>query len=223
MPHSADHAVDKPWARTAPEVLESLEVSPERGLDDSTVQDRRKRYGRNRLKPAKSRGVLAIFLEQFKNLIILLLAAAAVVSFLFGQRLESIAILVAISLNVAIGFFTEWRATRSMEALRKLGRVEAKVRRGGKVRTVEADMLVPGDMVVLEGGDIVAADMRIVECNRLHEHRLHRQNRDGGPAPPGRSRGGEGLRRGRDKRDHGDRGPPGDRRQDRPHGRHCIR
>ncbi len=167
MPEASQPVVDTPWSRSAEEVLEALAVSPDEGLDAQTVRERRRRHGANRLEQGRKRSTVAILLDQFKNVIILLLAVAAAVSFVFGQRLEAAAILVAIALNVAIGFFTELRATRSMEALQRLGRVEARVRRAGRIRSVPSGEVVPGDILLLEGGDVVAADLRLVEASRL--------------------------------------------------------
>jgi Ca2+-transporting ATPase len=132
--------------------LEALGVDSAKGLDAQGVHNRHQRYGPNRLKQREGRAASIILLNQFKNLIILLLAVAAVVSFVFGQHLEMVAIVVAILLNVAIGFFTELRATRSMEALRRLGRVEVKVRRSGRIQAIASENLVPGDIVLLERG-----------------------------------------------------------------------
>ncbi len=142
-------------------------MSSRDGLEDEVVKKRRRRHGPNRLRQKRRRPAAVILLDQFKNVIILLLLVAAGVSFGFGQHLEAAAVVVAIVLNVAIGFFTEWRATRSMEALQRLGKAEARVRRNGRLRSVPAHALVPGDIVLMEGGDVVPADLRIVEASRL--------------------------------------------------------
>ena len=146
MTQSSRYAVENPWAQNVEKVSAELGVSPDQGLGDGDVRENRRRFGPNRLKESGSRPAAAILLDQVKNLIIVLLAVAAGVSFAFGQRLEAVAILVAIVLNVAVGFFTELRATRSMESLQRLGRVAAKVRRGGRVERIAADQLVPGDV-----------------------------------------------------------------------------
>ncbi|MGB5985248.1 MAG: HAD-IC family P-type ATPase, partial [Desulfobacterales bacterium] len=167
MSRSSPDTLETPWAQSAQAVLDALKVNPESGLDSQAVARRRRRYGANRLRQIKGRSAWAILLAQVKNLIIVLLAVAAVVSFAFGQHLEAAAVLVAILLNVTIGFFTELRATRSMEALQRLGGVEARVRREETIRSVEAGKLVPGDIVLLESGDVVAADLRLLEASRL--------------------------------------------------------
>jgi Ca2+-transporting ATPase len=133
----------------------------------SEVEERQLRLGPNRLKRAERRSALSIWVDQFKNIIVLLLAAAAGLSFAFGELVEGLAVVAVIFLNALIGFFTELRAVRSMEALRELGRVESKVRRDGTIHTVPADEIVPGDVLVIKSGDLVTADARLFMASRL--------------------------------------------------------
>jgi len=98
---------------------------------------------------------------------VLLLAAAGLVAAGFGEWVEAGAIGAVLVVNTAIGFFTELRSVRSMEALRELGQVRARVRRGGREEEVPAQDLVPGDVVVLDGGDVITADLRVVEASKL--------------------------------------------------------
>jgi len=175
MPHSPDeHKIgspdpipDKPWSRSANDVARELGVTVGKGLEPDEVKRRRKRYGANRLRESKTRSAWAILVDQVKSMIMVLLVVAAGLSFAFGQWLEGISIVVAILLNGAIGFFTELRAVRSMEALQKMTRITARVRRSGQVQEIPAVDLVPGDVVVLDGGDIVTADIRLTEASRL--------------------------------------------------------
>ncbi|MGB7873878.1 MAG: cation-transporting P-type ATPase, partial [Anaerolineales bacterium] len=150
-----------PWARSRQEMLEALRVSEDDGLDEQEVKKRREQYGHNRLRSAKSKSAWKILAEQFKSLLVVLLAVAAVLSLVFGELIEGIAILAVILINAGIGFVTELRAVRSMEALQSLGSVEAKVRRDGRVNRIPAEDIVLGDIVVLEGGDVVTADLRL--------------------------------------------------------------
>ncbi|MFW6107162.1 MAG: cation-translocating P-type ATPase [bacterium] len=158
---------EKPWVTSAEDVVRRLAVEPGDGLTTSQARGRRRRFGPNRLREAKREGAWAILVRQFKSLIIALLAVAAGLSFAFDELLEGAAILAVIAINAAIGFVTELRAVRAMEALRRLGQVKTKVRRNGRVREMAATTLVPGDIVVLEAGDIVSADLRLLESNRL--------------------------------------------------------
>lgn len=157
----------KAWQMSANEVAARLEANIEDGLSGQQAKDRKRRLGPNRLKRARRRSALSIWIEQFKNIIVLLLATAAGLSFAFGEIIEGIAVVAVIFLNALIGFFTELRAVRSMEALRELGRVESKVRRDGSVHSVPADDVVPGDVLVIESGDVVTADARLFEASRL--------------------------------------------------------
>jgi P-type Ca2+ transporter type 2C len=157
----------QPWANEAQDICTELAAVPDKGLDDAEARNRRGQFGPNRLREARRRSLWEILLEQFKSLVVLLLVAAAAVSFAFGEWVEGTAIVVVVIINAALGFFTELRAVRSMEALKKMGRVSTKVRRRGQVREVGAEELVPGDIVLIEGGDIITADLRLVEASKL--------------------------------------------------------
>lgn len=156
-----------PWTLPRQDVVQDLQVSPDQGLDAAEVEKRHKEFGPNRLQEARKKSVWVILINQLKSLIILLLGVTTIVSCAFGEWVEGVAIAVVIIINTAIGFFTELKAVRSMEALRKLGRVTTKVIRNGKLSEVSSEELVPGDIVVLEGGDIVPADLRLLEASKL--------------------------------------------------------
>jgi Ca2+-transporting ATPase len=155
------------WARAGDEVTAAFEVDADEGLSDTEAARRLDEVGPNALREHKQRSVWAILADQFKSLIIGLLVAAALVAFLVGDVLEGWAVVIVILITTAIGFVTEWRAVRSMEALRELGHVEARVRRGGQTQVVPAEDLVPGDIVVVEGGDVITADVRLLDTSKL--------------------------------------------------------
>lgn len=159
--------LSQPWTLSVQEALAPLEVDSNQGLTEAQAQQRRQQYGPNRLREAKTRSAGEILVEQFKSLIIGLLAVAAVASFSFSQWIEGIAILVAIVVNTVIGFLTEFQALRSMKALQELSSVTTKVRRSGQIQEIPAEDLVPGDISVLESGDIVAADLRLLQASKL--------------------------------------------------------
>lgn len=165
--HSPDNTTSMFWASPCKSVIEKFQTNVGKGLSDKEVQDRLNTYGSNQLREHARKSGWQIFWNQFKSLIILLLAAAAVVSFLFGEFIEGWAILVVIIINTAIGFFTELRAMRSMEALFELGKVTTRVRRAGTVTEVDAHELVPGDIIIFEGGDIITADLRIIQSSNI--------------------------------------------------------
>ncbi len=155
------------WNQSTAGVLADLEVDALLGLTNGAVQIRRRRFGPNLLQAAKRRSILSIMADQFKSVVILLLFMAGVLAFLFADFAEGLAIFAVIAINSSIGFLTEWRAIRSMEALRRLGSVQTVVMRDGNIQEIPAGQLVPGDIVVLEGGDIVTADIRLIEAAKL--------------------------------------------------------
>lgn len=133
------------WATPWESVAEKLTVSTDIGLSSEEARKRIKEYGPNRLREAGKKSAFKVFTEQFKSFMVLLLAVATALSFAFGEWVEAIAIAIAvvIAINKLIGFFTEIRAIRSMETLRKLGSVSVKVRRNGEVREISAEELAP--------------------------------------------------------------------------------
>ena len=148
-------------------ILERLDTDPDNGLSDAEVKQRRQEHGANRMREQRSRATWQILVDQVKSVVILLLIAAAVAAALFGRHIEAIAIAAAVLVNTVIGFWMELRATRAMEALKRMGRVRTRVRRDGREQEIDAQDLVPGDIVLLEGGDVIAADLRLVEANSL--------------------------------------------------------
>jgi Ca2+-transporting ATPase len=155
------------WSRSADSILEELRVDPERGLDDAEARERRKQFGANELVAKKKRGVLSILLDQLRSIVVVLLFIAGGLALLMGNVAEAAAVFVVIVINTAIGFFTEWRAIRSMEALRTMAKVACTLLRNGMVRQAPAEELVPGDIVILATGDVVPADLRLLEATKL--------------------------------------------------------
>ncbi len=155
------------WSVTPDAALAALDSDADAGLPETKALQRLAQFGPNLLETTERRHMLTLLTDQFRSIVVLLLVAVALLAFAFGDHVEGVAILVVVVINSAIGFLTEWRATRSMEALRILGRVDTIVVRDGIPRRRPASELVPGDVVLLEGGDIVAADMRLVEAAKL--------------------------------------------------------
>jgi P-type Ca2+ transporter type 2C len=156
-----------PWSAATDAVCTALGVDPCRGLSAAEAARRLRIGGPNRLREAARRGVGSILVAQLRSLVVLLLALAGVLALALGERLEALAIGIVLALNTAIGFVAEWRGQRSMEGLRRLGETRARVRRDGEEQLLATAQLVPGDLVQLEEGDLVAADLRLVEANRL--------------------------------------------------------
>jgi Ca2+-transporting ATPase len=158
---------DEPHALPADEVLARLGVSADEGLADAEAGRRLKDFGANAVVATRKVSGLIILLHQFQSPVVYLLGAAAALAIYFGELEEGAAIVVVLAINALIGFFTELKAARSIEALRALGSHSTRVRRDGHVRLTPAETMVPGDIVVLEAGDAVSADLRLVEASNL--------------------------------------------------------
>lgn len=155
------------WGLPAQEVCGVLETHPEQGLDQHEARHRLEQYGRNELPSPEIQSRWTILCNQLRSVLVALLTAAAIASAAFSNWVEAFAVLAVLIINTAIGYLTELQAVRSMEALRLLGTNLAKVIRGGQLAQVEAVALVPGDLVVVESGDHVAADLRLIETAQL--------------------------------------------------------
>ena len=156
-----------PHAMPVPAVLAVLGVPDAEGLRDDEVAARRALFGPNAIAARRAASALRLLLHQFAGPVVYLLGAAAGLAFWFGELEEGSAILAVLAINAAIGFATELKAARSIEALRALGGHAARVRREGHVRLVSAEELVPGDIVLLDAGDAVPADLRLVEAAQM--------------------------------------------------------
>jgi Ca2+-transporting ATPase len=164
---SSTEAPAKSWSLPPEAVVAALDVDPAQGLSPGEARRRLRHHGPNRLRETRSRRGWQILWDQLASPIVALLALATAVALAFGERLEALAIGVVLIVNSSIGFATERRALRSMQALRRLGRVDATVRRGGRLHTVPAEELVPGDVVVFDAGDVLTADLRLLLASRL--------------------------------------------------------
>lgn len=158
---------DKYHALDIASVAEALSVEIDQGLDAHQVHQTRVHFGSNRLRASQRRGAAQIVVDQFKSMVIIVLVIAGAVAFTFRHWAEGIAIAGVLLVNAAIGFFTEYKAVRSMEALKALGGDTIRVRRSGETLEIDAVHLVPGDVIILEGGDLVPADVRLIEANHL--------------------------------------------------------
>jgi Ca2+-transporting ATPase len=155
------------WSCDADAVLQALNVDPDHGLETKEVLKRRRIWGRNQLETTRPRHGLSILLAQFRSIVVGLLLVAGSLALLFSDFAEGLAIFAVILINAAIGFVTEWRAIRSMEALRQFVRVDCILLRNGMAGTVPAAELVPGDVVLIEAGDLVPADLRLIAAAKL--------------------------------------------------------
>jgi len=150
------------------EVCARCRTNPADGLATAEAKRRQQEYGANELTEKEAVSPLVLFLSQFKDFMVLVLAGAAVLSGILGEIADTVAILAIIVLNAVLGFVQEYRAEKSIAALKKMAAPTAKAVRDGTVGEIEARDLVPGDIVLLEAGDRVPADARLIEAAALN-------------------------------------------------------
>ena len=145
------------------QVLSELKVD-QQGLNSLEVKRRLEEYGYNELEAKKKVTPLQIFLRQFKDIFVIMLLIATAISFLIGETIDAVIIAVIVILNSVLGFIMEYRSEKAMEAMRKLTAPKARVLREGSEQLIAAKEIVPGDIVILEAGDRIPADARLIEA-----------------------------------------------------------
>ena len=159
---------DRAWHALSPEALAArLDVDPAQGLSAADAEGRLAEHGPNRLSEVAPRPAWLRLLDQFKGVLILILAVAAVVAYFVGDLTDTIVILVVVVFNALLGFYQEHRAEQSLGALKKMLALKARVRRDGAKQEIDAADLVPGDVVLLEAGDKTPADGRLCAAHSL--------------------------------------------------------
>ena len=153
-------------ALAADDVLQMLETQAS-GLSEEEAQDRRAQYGPNRLPQGARRSAFTRFILQFHNLLIYVLIAAGALAAAIGHVTDALVIFAVVLVNAAIGFIQEGRAENAMQAIRAMIDPTASVLRGGQRLTIAAEQVVPGDIVLLEAGDRVPADLRLIKASSL--------------------------------------------------------
>ena len=151
---------------SVPEVFEMLGTS-QQGLSGMDAGEKLLKVGPNELEEGKKKSKVGMLLTQFKDVMILILLGAAVISGVIGDLTDTIVILIIVLLNAVIGFFQEYRAEKAMQALKQMAVTQARVLRDGNITWLPATALVPGDIVLLEAGNAVPADIRIIESINL--------------------------------------------------------
>jgi magnesium-transporting ATPase (P-type) len=166
-PRSAEQVPAPRWHERSPEgALAELNATPA-GLTDSEARARLARYGPNRLPEPPRRGALRRFLLQFHNILIYVLLASAVITALLAHAVDTFVILAVVIANAIIGFIQEGKAETAMDAIRKMLALRASVLRAGERHSLDGEGLVPGDIVLLEAGDKVPADLRLLQTHGL--------------------------------------------------------
>nr|WP_201767685.1 cation-translocating P-type ATPase [Sporolactobacillus laevolacticus] len=155
------------FSSDAERALKELDVDRTHGLSAEQANSRLEQYGENKLKGKPKKNVLVLFFAQLKDMLIYVLLGAAVITLLIGEYTDSIIILLVVILNAVIGVFQEYKAEKAIEALQKMTTPKALVRRDGEVIEIDSKMIVPGDIVVLDAGRYIPADLRLIESVNL--------------------------------------------------------
>jgi Ca2+-transporting ATPase len=148
------------------QLLKALDSDRQNGLTSDEAARRMQELGPNELAEKRGESPLKLLLNQFKDFMVLVLLGATVISGLLGEMLDALTIVAIILINGVLGFYQEYRAERSLRALKELSAPSAKVIRGGEYQIIPARDLVVGDMVLLDSGDRIPADLRLLECNQ---------------------------------------------------------
>src|SRR5277367_2003887 len=154
-------------AVSANEVVRRLKTDPAKGLDASEASQRLAQYGPNRLPEGKKRGPFARFFSQLNNVLVYVLLAAGFVKLMVGLWLDAGGILGVVIINALLGFIQEGKAEKALDSIRNMLSAEARTIRGAETRLISAEELVPGDVVLLESGDRIPADLRLVDVKNL--------------------------------------------------------
>src|SRR5271166_1842323 len=149
------------------QVVGRLKTDPATGLDSSEASRRISQYGPNRLPEGKKRGPLIRFFAQLNNVLVYVLLGAGFVKLMVGLWLDAAVILGVVIINALLGFIQEGKAEKALDSIRNMLSAEARTIRGGETRMIPADELVPGDLVLLESGDKVPADLRLTDVKNL--------------------------------------------------------
>ena len=155
------------YNQKATDVLKSLETSRENGLRQEQIEENRRKYGTNAIEEEKQQSVFSVFLGQFKDLLVIILIVASIISAFTGNIESTIVILAVITMNAILGTVQHIKARKSLESLKAMSAPNARVIRDGKQTEISASEVVVGDILLIEAGNVVAADGRILEAAAL--------------------------------------------------------
>lgn len=161
------YPIEDPHTLSIEEVFHSFQTDADAGISKSEAEKRSKEFGLNIYQAQKRKSIWLILLLQFKSPIVYLLVFGASVSVYFQDYIEAVAIVVVILVNALIGFLMELQARSSMNALREMDVILSKVIRDGKIQDIPSENLAPGDVIILEAGDVIPGDGRLLESNQL--------------------------------------------------------
>ena len=155
------------YLKSIDKVLDELKVNPDSGLNDHEIKERINKYGYNSLPKKKGVSIFKLFFGGMMDPIVILLMITVVFSFIIGEYIDGLIVLIIIVLDLILGTIEEYEANKNADSLQSLIKNEVKVMRNSKKIVVDSELLVPGDIVFLESGDNVTCDMRVVDCTNL--------------------------------------------------------
>jgi Ca2+-transporting ATPase len=155
------------FSKSIEEVIQELNVNVTRGLSEEEVKVRREKYGVNKLLGKKKTGIFKLFIEQLRDWLIYVLIIAVFITLFLGEYVDATIILLVIIANAVLGVIQEVKAGKAIEALQKMSHPKALVRRNGEIKAIHSDQLVPGDILILDTGRFIAADIRLIESVNL--------------------------------------------------------
>ncbi len=155
------------FSKLKEDVLKELNVNPSKGLTIEDAKARLEKYGENKLKGKPKKNFIYLFFAQLKDMLIYVLLGAAVITVLIGEYVDSIIILLVVVLNAVIGVIQEFKAEKAIEALQQMTTPKSLVRRDGEVKEINSEEIVPGDIIVLDAGRFIPADLRLIESANL--------------------------------------------------------
>ncbi|CAN5394340.1 cation-transporting P-type ATPase [soil metagenome] len=164
---SIKYPIEKPHSFSVEQILSTFQTDSSNGLTESEAINRSKEFGPNIYQTQKRKRIGRMFLDQFRNPIVYLLAFGSIASLYFGDTIEAIAIVAVILINALIGFLMELQARSSMNALREMDVVHTRVLRDGKTLKIPSEKITLGDIIIFEAGDVLPGDGRLIKANQL--------------------------------------------------------
>ena len=155
------------FSKSKDDVTKELNVNPSTGLTTQEAKARLEKYGPNKLKGKPKKSLITLFFAQLKDMLIYVLLAAAVITIFIGEYVDAIIILIVVLINAIIGVVQESKAEKAVEALQKMTTPKSLVRRDGEVKEINSDEVVPGDIIILDAGRFIPADLRLLESANL--------------------------------------------------------
>lgn len=155
------------YSKSVQEVLEEFKVDPAIGLSEADAKARMEQYGPNKLTDLQKKSILQMFVAQLKDWLIYVLFAAVIITIFLGEYIDAVIILLVIILNAVLGVVQEVKAGNAIEALQKMSSPKSLVRRDGQVKEIDSEQVVPGDILILDTGRFISADLRLIETANL--------------------------------------------------------